>query len=91
MGCSDIAPDDISEIKVGCRHNKMNTSKECHCRLLPKPEEKTLRTSLQAYGGMEDISSSGRTLIYDTVFWPRLESIEGREKGGILLVMSGVA
>jgi len=59
--------------------------------LLPKPEEKALRASLQMFGGMEDISSSGRSQIYDTVFWPRLESIEGRKKGGILLVVSGVA
>ena len=40
---------------------------------------------------MEDIYSSGRSQIYDTVFWPLLESIEGRKKGGIFLVVSGVA
>lgn len=91
MGGTDVARDDISENKVGCRHNKMKTSTERHCRLLPKPEEKTLRKSLQTCGGMEDISSSGRCQIYDTVFWPRLESIEGREKGGILLVVSAFA
>lgn len=38
MGGSDVARDDISENKVGCRQNKMNTSVERHCRLLPKPE-----------------------------------------------------